>query len=172
MKVSDVETLFHYNRWANQRLVAKVKQLSEVELNQPKQIGSRSLLEAFVHILDGESFWRLAVQTGAGPSERITHEQISDLNDLQAKFTAEADLRAAYLESLDDDELARQIEFRIGTGKPRRQVLWHVLVHIVNHGTQHRAEIGLMLDRLGHSPGSLDFVSYVTRQSVRSRIEP
>jgi uncharacterized damage-inducible protein DinB len=30
----------------------------------------------------------------------------------------------------------------------------------VNHGTAHRAETGLLLERLGRSPGDLDYSAY------------
>jgi uncharacterized damage-inducible protein DinB len=36
----------------------------------------------------------------------------------------------------------------------------HSIVQIVNHGTAHRAETGLLLDRLGRSPGDLDYAYY------------
>ena len=38
--------------------------------------------------------------------------------------------------------------------------LAHSIVQIVNHGTAHRAETGLLLDRLGRSPGDLDYAYY------------
>jgi uncharacterized damage-inducible protein DinB len=34
------------------------------------------------------------------------------------------------------------------------------IVHVVNHGTAHRAETGLLLERLGRSPGDLDYVLF------------
>jgi uncharacterized damage-inducible protein DinB len=171
MKVSELENLVQYNRWANQRLMARVRQLPVHTLNQPDQVGADSILEALVHIVDGENFWRLAAQTGVGPSERLSVELIHDLDTLQSRWSAEADRLSEFLSSLDDDQTGKSVEFRLGSGKPRQQILWHVLLHIVNHGTQHRGEIGIVLGRLGHSPGSLDFISFVTRQAIKSKLD-
>jgi len=48
-----------------------------------------------------------------------------------------------------------------GEGYSRSRVLWHCLVHVVNHGTQHRSECALKLTNGGHSPGEIDFTMYL-----------
>jgi len=40
------------------------------------------------------------------------------------------------------------------------------MVHQVNHGTQHRSEVAMILTRCGYSPGWLDFLYYM---DVRAR---
>jgi uncharacterized damage-inducible protein DinB len=41
--------------------------------------------------------------------------------------------------------------------------VWQMLVHVVNHGTQHRAEAAVLLTGEGRSPGELDLISYAER---------
>ena len=38
---------------------------------------------------------------------------------------------------------------------------WHVLSHVANHGTAHRAQIGAMLRLLGFKPPPQDYIYYV-----------
>jgi uncharacterized damage-inducible protein DinB len=35
--------------------------------------------------------------------------------------------------------------------------VWQTIVHVVNHGTQHRSEAAAILTGYGQSPGELDF---------------
>src|SRR6266581_6770413 len=43
--------------------------------------------------------------------------------------------------------------------------VWQLLVHVVNHGTQHRAEAAALLTAEGRSPGELDLFDYAEEQA-------
>ena len=59
----------------------------------------------------------------------------------------------AYLTALRDEDLMR------GTIP-----LWRPLLHVVNHGTQHRSEAAVLLTGFGHSPGDLDFTVFTRHE--------
>ena len=44
-----------------------------------------------------------------------------------------------------------------------------MLVHVVNHGTQHRSEAAAILTAEGHSPGELDLFNYAEEQAAAGR---
>ncbi len=66
----------------------------------------------------------------------------------------------AYLETLQDNDLFKTVRYATMKGEPYENMLWHLLVHVVNHGTQSRSEAAVVLTGYGHSPGDLDMLFY------------
>ena len=59
-----------------------------------------------------------------------------------------------------DEDLVQTIAYKNTRGLEHSMVLWPILVHVVNHGTQHRAEVAHFLTDFGQSPGDVDFILY------------
>ena len=47
-----------------------------------------------------------------------------------------------------------------------RNVLWNLLAHVVNHGTQFRGEAGVALAAYGQSPGDLDLLLFFREKTA------
>ena len=77
---------------------------------------------------------------------------ILDLTALAERFAAEAAAMRAYLAALTDAGLAEPLRYAV-SGQQRERVRWHVLFHVVNHGTHHRGEAAAALTAGGSSPG-------------------
>ena len=70
----------------------------------------------------------------------------------------------AFLVALKDDDLNQVVRYTSTKGKPFENTLWHLLLHVVNHGTQHRSEAAILLTEYGASPGDLDFILFLREQ--------
>ena len=75
----------------------------------------------------------------------------------------ELDMRD-YLVHLTDNDLTGIIRYTTDAGEKRERLLWHCLLHVVNHGTHHLSEAAPILTEAPHSPGGLDFTAFLNEQ--------
>ena len=47
--------------------------------------------------------------------------------------------------------------------------MWQALLHVFNHGTQHRSEAAALLTDAGRSPGDLDLIDFAEEQARIAR---
>jgi uncharacterized damage-inducible protein DinB len=91
----------------------------------------------------------------------MKEEDFSAFEILQKRWQEEERSMRDYLASLTDDDLSGSIRYTMPEGEKRERVLWHCLLHIVNHGTQHGSEAAAILTDHGHSTGALDFTAFL-----------
>ena len=166
MNQSNFHTLFRYNQWANGRILLKAAKLTPEQLTAPSNLTGDNIYNSLIHLYDAEWSWRLACQEGQMPGVLLTAEKWPDFAAFKSAWQGEMKEMLAYIESVNDDQLQRPHEY-IWTkrAKPRTQTLWKILLHVANHSTHHRAEIGRQLNALGHSPKDMDFIIWANRHA-------
>lgn len=163
MRQQDLMTLYAYNDWANERILAAAAQISQEQFSAPGTHSLGSLHSILLHALDTEYGWRVRCQHNQGSPE-LREADFPDVQALRQRWGAEQLEMRAYLASLGDDNLAGLVRYTIDSGEKRERVLWHCLLHVVNHGTQHRSEAAALLTEYGHSPGDLDFTLFLNER--------
>ncbi len=177
MHTHEIQLFYEYNYWADRRILSACHKVSRAQFVAPPGPGTGwgSLRATLVHTLDSEWSWRrsfqkhfvpLDQQKGAGePSlwdaQELTEADLPSLEALQERWQAEEGEMRAYLAGLSDEDLDGLVRYRIPEGIVRERVLWHCLLHVVNHGTQHRSEAAVLLTSYGQSPGGLDFTWFL-----------
>ena len=157
MKADEIRFLFEYDRWATGQVLAALDGLDTAVWTRPGAIGDRCLGDILVHQLGAAQRWRVAFQTqGTGDSPRPESEPLPTIQQLGERWEAEWAVTAAWLPAVTDEFVAVVFE-----GVP----VWQMLVHVMNHGTQHRAEASLVLTNEGRSPGELDLINYAETRS-------
>lgn len=154
--------LFDYNRWANARILAAAGQLTAEQYVAPVAgVSHGSVRATLVHALSAERIWRQRCLEGLSPATLLREADCPTFADLRELWPAEDAALRAGLARLSDAALAGRLSYRTTNGTPMEETLWKILVHVVNHGTQHRAEAAVALTAFGHSPGDVDLIIYL-----------
>jgi uncharacterized damage-inducible protein DinB len=161
VKAADLTLLFDYNYWATHRILNAAVNLSPEQLVAATPHDYGSLRGTLVHTLDAELGWRMRCQHNTS-APALSEAEFPTPAALAKRWREEEAEMRAYLATLCDDDLTRVVyRYTTDAGEPRERVLWHALLHIVNHGTHHRSEAATILTGYGHSPDGLDFTVFL-----------
>jgi uncharacterized damage-inducible protein DinB len=160
MNKDDIEMLFDYGYWARDRLLVAAEGISDEEFNRPLGLTYVSLGGILAHCVSIERLYRLGTLFGRRDVERIEESRLATLEGLaQAWREEEAEMRA-YLNGLSQADLDETVTLTRRDGSGVNFLRWQLLVHLANHGTQHRSEAAEALTMLERSPGDLDLTRY------------
>src|SRR5438093_6961085 len=160
-KLELIRASYDYNQWANARILQAAGRLSDDELSKPKGASWGSIEANLAHVAAAQIVWL----------QRWTHlrwnvrpvVEVQRMHGLQAVSEAFGESHAALKEfaaALTEEQLDEVLAYRDSQGNPFARPLWQLMVHLVNHGTQHRSETAMALTALGQSPGDIDYVYF------------
>jgi uncharacterized damage-inducible protein DinB len=154
MKKSDINTLLHFNYWANNRILAACELISVEEFNCPvaPNPGWGSLRGILVHILDTEYGWRSVLQA-LDEDHNLKENDFSDVEEIKIQWEKECFAWFDYVIRLSDGRV--NLGYKDDSQKGPK--VWQVILHVITHGIQHRSEAAAILTGYGQSPGELDF---------------
>lgn len=147
---------------------------------------NRTIWETYITALSHEQFIRDSAYSHGSVRNQVVHVMSADdtwFSELRgvellhpynpADFDDRKILRAHwddlertmrdYLAKLRDDMLFNKpfAEGRFAPEEDKDLILWQVLLHVVNHGTDHRAQLLRSLNDLGVKTTSQDYIFYV-----------
>jgi uncharacterized damage-inducible protein DinB len=163
MNTRDVNLIYDYNYWANNRLLTAAAKVPQEQFVTPTPFPHGSLRGTLLHTLDAEYGWRMLCERGL-EVEDLKEAEFSTLASLSERWQNEETAMRTYLATLKDDDLSGVIRYTTPAGIQRERVLWHCLYHVVNHGTQHRSEAAAALTDFNQSPGDFDFSIFMVER--------
>ncbi len=153
----DFESLYAYNRWANERVVASCRQLTTGEYERTLGGGWPSVRDTLVHVGSATKAWHDRL-LGNAPTRLLTGADVPGL-DAAARLLEEADaLLGRYVLDTPAERRAEIVSFRNLQGAVRKVPLWSLFRHAVNHASYHRGQISTMIRSMGKDPKATDLV--------------
>lgn len=142
-----------------------VSQLSLEQFTQPFEYSRGSIRDQVIHLMDAEEVWFSELQ-GVEPSEPVAPAELDDRPLLRARWDRVEQTIRAYLTDLRDEMLfAKPIR---EPEEDRDLIVWQVLLHVANHGTDHRAQLLRALNDLGMKTAYQDYIFYIFENLMES----
>jgi uncharacterized damage-inducible protein DinB len=157
--LADVRFLYAFDRWATRRILGVIDGVPREVWGATGVVGDRGLGAILVHHLGAHQRWRLGL-SGSDESPRPEREPLPTPDALARAWADEWDALDAWFDTLTDGWLSER-----GDGVP----FWQMLVHVVNHGTQHRSEAATLLTDARRSPGDLDMIDFAEELAATAR---
>jgi len=163
----DIQLLYEYDRWANNRVLQAASTLNAEQFTRDLGGSFRSVRDTLVHLVGGEWGWlRCWKEPSPGPTFIIDfwtrHSSLSDPNAfpdfaaVQLKWAAVEREQIEFVNRVTNESLARMLPIR-----STEISLAHLMQHLANHSTYHRGQVALMMRQLAAEPLATDFAMFL-----------
>ena len=155
-----IRCLFAYHQWAMERVWNFVTALTDEAFRQPLDYSVGSIQQQLVHILNAERYWLRRLGAPSLPS--LLDMDSYDRTKLRKIASEQEQWKKDWLAGLDDAALARLHSFHHPDSDARLSwAKWQVLLHVLNHSTEHRAQILAQLaQEFGAETDAQDLIYY------------
>jgi uncharacterized damage-inducible protein DinB len=136
-----------------------VTQLSDEQFTQPAAYSRGSVRDQVLHLISCDTSWFSGLR-GVEIPEDLNPTDFPDRESIRAHWDKVEQNMRDYLGKLRDDMLFNKpLE-----GEDKDLILWQVLLHVANHGTDHLAQLLRLLNDLGVKTSYQDYIFYVYEQ--------
>lgn len=160
MNLEIINGLYLYNPWANNRILDAAGNLSHEQLRAETNPSFGSIHNTLVHIMNWQWLWLLRWQ-GESPQVGIDPQTVADFATLRARWNEIEQYTQNFVSVCTEESLTQTVNYTNFRGIKRSHILWQQMTHQVNHATQHRSEVAMVLTTLNNSPGPMDFLVFV-----------
>lgn len=156
-----IHALFEYHDAANQQLWGSILRLSDDQFVHEPGYSIGSVRNHVVHVMDVDQRWLRRIK-GEPLGERLVWTDFTTPSAAQARWNEIEAGVLADVRAFDDAALSRVIDYDLPQrGGPKHNPVWQILAHVVNHGTDHRAQVLRLLWELGAPTFEQDLIIHL-----------
>ena len=167
MTKDDIQLLYEYDRWANERAFQAASTLSAEKFTRDLGGSFRSVRDTLVHIVASEWGW-LRCWTEPSPGSTFVYElwerngvlfnpnQFPDFAAVKSKWADVEREQIEFVNRVTNESLQRMLP--VGTTQIS---LAHLMQHLANHCSYHRGQVSLMMRQLTAEPLATDFAMFL-----------
>ena len=167
MTKDDIQLLFEYDRWANNRVLQAASSLRAEEFTRDLGGSLRSVRDTLVHIIGGEwgwlTIWKEPALTSAFVMDlwaqlevRFPTNKFPDLAAVRLRWMELEREQVEFVNRVTNESLGRMIPVRT-----TQISLGHLMQHLANHSTYHRGQVALQMRQLDAEPVATDFAFFL-----------
>jgi uncharacterized damage-inducible protein DinB len=150
MKPDEIKTIFGYNYWAFERVWDCIAQLSDEQYVQEVDYSTGSIRNIVVHLMSSTQRWIPRIE-GEELPPRLSFEDFDTLTITRSKWEQLRTETLDYLNTLNEVQLGETVHWELpNRGLKMDSPRWEILLHVANHGTDHRAQILGILHQYFH----------------------
>jgi uncharacterized damage-inducible protein DinB len=163
MTKDDIQLLYEYDRWANNRVLHVVSKLTVEQFTRDLGGSFHSVRDTLVHIVSGEwiwlAYWKETSHSSAFLADlRKRRDALFDpgvfpnVAAVHLKWAEIEKEQVEFVNHLTNESLERMLPLRT-----TQTSLAHLMQHLANHSTYHRGQVALMMRQLDAEPIATDF---------------
>ena len=167
MTKDEIQLLYEYDRWANNRVLEAVFTLSAGEFTRDLGGSFRSVRDTLMHIVEAERGWltcwkepspssTFVIDFWAKHNARFNPEASPDLAAVRLRWAEVEREQIEFVNRVTDESLQRTLPIR-----DTQISLAHLMQHLANHSSYHRGQVSLMMRQLDAEPLSTDFAMFL-----------
>lgn len=164
MMLTAVRTLVDYHYAAYEQVWSSVMELSREQFVQERDYSLGSVRNQLVHVMNVDDRWLSRLQQQQ-PTQVLEFADFKDQQSVRQEWGSIRQRVQEYVLGLSREQLERTVELHFpGRGGRHDNTRWQILLHVVNHGTDHRAQILALLHDLGGETFEQDLILHLWSQ--------
>jgi uncharacterized damage-inducible protein DinB len=160
-KLDYFRTYCEYNYATHRRVWDCIDHITDEQFVEDVHYSIGSIRNHCVHLASVDNRWLARLRNEPVP-EGLKYEDFPTRAVTRERWEQVAATMLNYVNSLNEVQLDEVVDYNIpNRGGPRSNPRWQILLHVTNHGTDHRAQILSILHRLGAPTLEQDLMIYL-----------